>query len=150
MTAPVPTTTNGDDVYTFDPNHFRPLTITKLQDVYQTLASTTIDAPRGPRVIDYEMFTTVAATVLNILHSVSDQLACGRSLSKPDTGQSGNTDIAAEGDATLQLTSSSSSTTTTTTTWDWDDIDVLITAMPAFSRLVIYMKLNAKQVRRWL
>ena len=148
MTAPVPTTTNGDDVYTFDPSHFRPLTITKLQDVYQTLASTT--TPRG--VLDYEMFATVATTVLNILHSVSDQLACGRSLSKPDTGQSGNTDIAAEGDATLQLTSTSSSTTTTstTTTWDWDDIDVLITAMPAFSRLVIYMKLNAKQVRRWL
>ena len=68
MAAPVPTTTNGDDVYTFDPNHFRPLTIAKLQDVYQTLATT--DAIGGARVNDYEMFATAAATLLSILHSV--------------------------------------------------------------------------------
>ena len=110
-------------VRTVDPENPRPLNLAQLQEMFAKLSSNVCSLVVTNKLLDY---------LGAMLNSASDHLARHGhgSLSASDVARDINT-----------------SRSTNTCTWMWSDLNVLIIAMPSFTRLLIFKHFYARQVR---
>ena len=110
-------------VETLDPENIRPLNNAELREVCLTLSSNGTSL-----ALTNKLFVFMGT----MLESASEHLQKGLVRSVTPSSPA---DAAAKSPARP------------TTGWGWEDIDVLITAMPPFSRLLMYKHLYGRQVR---
>ena len=112
-------------VETLDPENtgVRPLNNAELREVFLTLSS---------NVTSLTLTNKLFVFMGSMLESASEHLQEGLVRSATTSSPA---DAAAKSPARP------------TTGWGWEDIDLLITAMPPFSRLVMYKHLYGRQVR---